>query len=303
MVGTHTRVEDLMMNTRRAVALATVTLVMLTLTMTPAVAIEKGQPDREGHRNVGLLGFDVDGPGPIPAFGLCSGFVISDSAFVTAAHCITFIGEGVDWVVTLEGGSPSDPVLPPGDLDPLAPDPTDFPILVPVEHANAVHLHPDHNPATNAHDIAVLTFDQGTFDVKPVRLAPSGMLDRLDDFGILERLPARLVGYGTDGVASEDPLLLNIPGYRQRAWTGISDLTANRLVYGPTDRWPGHTGMGDSGGPQLVLGRVVSLTSLGDTGQRLDTPSDRSFLLSFLSAGTTPTTSAHGKEELSYERI
>lgn len=272
--------------TRPAVTLATLTAVFLTMVMAPALAIDNGRPDHGAHRNVGLLGFDVDGPGPTPPFALCSGFVISDSAFVTAAHCISFVPVGVQWVVTLDGGSPRNPVFTPGELDPLAPDPTGFPIQVPVEIANDVHLHPDHNTTTNAHDVAVLTFDPGTFDVKPVRLASPGMLSQLEELGTLARLPANLVGYGTDGVASAAPLRLDVPGYRQHALTGISHLTSDRLVYGPTDRWNGQTGLADSGGPQFVLGRVVSLTSLGNMGQRLDTSSDRRFLLSFLSGGS-----------------
>ena len=53
-----------------------------------AVAIENGLPD-PARRAIGSVGFDIDGSdGPAPPLAICSGFVISDRAFVTAAHCI-----------------------------------------------------------------------------------------------------------------------------------------------------------------------------------------------------------------------
>ncbi len=61
---------------------------LLAITSLSSYAIENGQHDYR-HHNVGAIGFDIDGPdNPTPPLGLCSGFVISDRAFVTAAHCI-----------------------------------------------------------------------------------------------------------------------------------------------------------------------------------------------------------------------
>src|SRR5688500_14935816 len=57
----------------------------------PAGAVDNGVPDGDAHPNVGLLAFDIDGEGPTPPFALCTGSVISDHAFLTAAHCIAAI--------------------------------------------------------------------------------------------------------------------------------------------------------------------------------------------------------------------
>ena len=96
-----------------------VTLALALVGVRPALAIHNGVPDGDAHPNVGFLAFDVDGEGETPPFALCSGSVISDSVFLTAAHCIAAI-PGVQWVVSLEGGSPADPVTTTGffpDLD------------------------------------------------------------------------------------------------------------------------------------------------------------------------------------------
>src|SRR5687767_10002443 len=59
--------------------LAAIASALVLLTTAPsAAAVDEGAPDRDRHRNVGLLGFDLDGGGPMPAALLCSGSVISD---------------------------------------------------------------------------------------------------------------------------------------------------------------------------------------------------------------------------------
>ncbi len=63
-------------------------LALLLVTATTALAIDGGIPDGNAHPNVGMLGFDVDGAGPTPPLGICTGSVISDRALLTAAHCI-----------------------------------------------------------------------------------------------------------------------------------------------------------------------------------------------------------------------
>src|SRR5687768_17335565 len=92
----------------KAVVFALSLLAALVLSA-PAGALDHGVPDAEAHPNVGLLAFDIDGQGPTPPFALCTGSVISDDAFLTAAHCIAAIPDA-QWVVTLDGGSPEQPV-------------------------------------------------------------------------------------------------------------------------------------------------------------------------------------------------
>src|SRR3712207_2441220 len=97
---------------------AALAALLLLVLAPPAAAIIGGAPDGDRHPNVGMLAFDVDGTGPTPPFQLCTGTVISDRAFLTAAHCIEppliELPPGVEWVVTLEPGSPSAPIVPGG---------------------------------------------------------------------------------------------------------------------------------------------------------------------------------------------
>jgi len=262
---------------------------LLLITMMPANAIENGRPDGPRHRNVGLMGIDFDGPdGPLPAFVFCSGFVISDSAFATAAHCIDVFGPEAPWVVTLEPGSPDDPVNEPGWFDFSLFNITDFPIHADVTYADAVCMHPGYDGAVGfEHDLAVLSFDPGTFDVPPVKLPQPGWLDRLAAAGSLTRKPLQLVGYGTEGRQQETTFF--VPGYRKTALTGITGVDPNWLYYHPTDVWTGDTGFGDSGSPQFLTGHAVSLQTFPERqAQRLDTVSELNFLNRLLAGGDCP---------------
>jgi secreted trypsin-like serine protease len=71
----------------------TVLLIMLaSLAVTAGVgrAITFGQPDGNRHPNVGALlaDWDADSPGPDT---LCSGTLIDQRVFLTAAHCTAFL--------------------------------------------------------------------------------------------------------------------------------------------------------------------------------------------------------------------
>src|SRR5215210_691374 len=107
----------------KAVAVLVVALLLALTGPAPAHAIDDGVPDGDAHPHVGLLAFDIDAEGEIPPFALCSGSVISDDVFLTAAHCIAAIPDA-QWVVTLDGGGPGDPVTTTGFF------PDDFPFVV-----------------------------------------------------------------------------------------------------------------------------------------------------------------------------
>ena len=115
-------------------------LVTATLAATPAFAIDEGVPDRAGHPYVGVLAADPDGDGPQAPFIWCSGFVVSDSVFVTAAHCIVSQPPEAAWYVSLAAGSPKTPILEPGVFPD---DGFNFTFLVPLERASKVVTHPD----------------------------------------------------------------------------------------------------------------------------------------------------------------
>lgn len=263
---------------RLAPLLVTLTLISLAA---PVSAVDNSVLDRTRHA-VGLIGFDVDGPGPIGPFSLCSGFVISDHAFVTAAHCVApMVASGVTtFVVTLEPGSPDDPVAPPGIFNLLLYNFGDFPILVDTVVASGFYIHPNFDPATRTNDVAVLYFPEGTFSVRPVRLPPVGYLDRLDTIGVLYEVPIGLAGYGGDEDLGN--FETTIPGYRKRGFGIAAELTEQCLIMGTNQVFDSQNLAGDSGSPQFILGRAVSLASHSHVvKQRLDTPLVQAFLAGF----------------------
>lgn len=251
---------------------------LLAITSISSYAIENGQQDYR-HHNVGAVGFDIDGPAnPTPPLGLCSGFVISDWAFVTAAHCIITPGPyAQSWAVTLEPGTPENPVILPGIF--TGANVFDFPMIVETIDAIAVHMHPDFDPGSLTFDVAVLEFPPGTFKVRPVRLAKPYYLDRLDTKGVLYRRPMGLVGYGAQALTDEGYVMA---GYRSRGFSKVSGITDNQLFLTPTDVFDTSLMPGDSGSPQFISGRAVSLTSTLEELQRLDIPEVLDFLAPFL---------------------
>ena len=131
-------------------------LVTAAFAASPALAIDEGVPDRARHPYVGALVADPDGDGPQAPFIWCSGSVISDRVFLTAAHCITPQPPETVWYVTLAPGSPRTPIYLPGVFPD---DGFDFPILVPLTRANQAVTHPDFGGFDNRkHDLAVILF-------------------------------------------------------------------------------------------------------------------------------------------------
>lgn len=270
-------------------------------TAVPALDLEgfeNGEPDGNGHPNVGLIGFDLDGSeGPLPPFAICTSFVVSESVLVTAAHCIE-VAPGAGWAVTLEPGSPSEPVAVPGTY----PDDFPFPIIPSVVYAEEVVMHPRFGEKrSRANDVAVLLFPDGTFaGVEPAELPREGELDAWGAHGGLGEQSFTLVGYGTFPLIhpvtdeidrSTQKRISN--GYRHVASAPFQALTPESLVLQVTQEATdaGFTCAGDSGGPQffgasdLAVSLVGGPTNQGGicgTGtrylQRLDTPVIREFL-------------------------
>jgi len=263
-----------MISSKFHLAVKGVCIGLLAITSLSSYAIENGQHDYR-HHNVGAIGFYIDGWAD--PFSLCSGFVISDRAFVTAAHCIIFVeGFAQSWAVTLEPGTPENPISLTGIFN--GGNLLDFPMLVEPIDAIAVHLHEDFDPGSMTFDVAVLEFPPGTFKVRPVRLAEPYYLDELDIQGVLYRRPVGLVGYGMLALIDEGYV---VPGYRSRGFSKVSGINEDQLLITPTDVFDARMMLGDSGSPQFISGRVVSLG--GDVElQRLDLPEVLDFLAPFI---------------------
>jgi hypothetical protein len=276
-------------------------LVFLAISASPALAIDGGTPDGGAHPNVGLLAFDVDGAGPTPPFAICAGSVISDRAFLTAGHCIIndIVGQFPDatWAVTLEGGTPSAPIVPGGYF------PSDYPaccaLTVPesaIARATDTMVDPLFDaatftsPAGGAHDLAVVEFPAGTFAaVTPVQVVRPGLLDHLATAGSRRGPQLTLVGYGAE-VRDGD---LYIPGYRKTGRASFVDANEVWLELSQdTTLLPRSASpcAGDSGSPQFLGASNIQVsvyhTAAGCYGtgyaQRLDTPAEQAFLARFL---------------------
>jgi hypothetical protein len=267
-------------------------LVLLSLAATPALAIDGGGPDGDAHPNVGLLVFQEQAFGGIPA-GVCAGSVLSDRLFLTAAHCIEapFIFPDAVWSVTLAPGSPSAPVISGG------PFPSGYPASCcfvsdpsSLVHASGVVV-AAYDAATGAGlDLAVLVFDGHPFaGIEPVQLARVGELDGIAADPSRRGPQFTIVGYGAEVSDGPDPF--SVPGYRKAARASFAGLSANDLELTdsaaaglPRD---GALCWGDSGSPQLVGGSNIAVSLLHEVdplcdgtsqSQRLDTPAARAFL-------------------------
>lgn len=268
-------------------------LVLVAALAGPAAAIDNGSADGTGHPNVGLLAFDVDGPGGLPPIGFCTGSVISDHVFLTAAHCIAspLIPPGVTWAVTLTAGSEAAPIISPGYYPDFFPD---F-LAVPSTPASAAIVDPSFGKKLPyANDVALLIFPAGTFaEVTPVQLPQANLLDSLAAHGGLVGSSLTLVGYGTDATrgGGQSPRFYDA-GYRKTASAPFAALTPNwlKVLSAQPATGGGSLCIGDSGSPQfLQVGGADVEVSLHSTGgdtqctgtpvnQRLDIPSVRQFL-------------------------
>lgn len=261
-------------------AMSAVLFCALAATMQPAAAITFGQPDGGRHPNVGALLADVDSGSPGPDI-ICSGTLIDERVFLTAAHCTAFLeSQGIDsvWVTfdpTYDEDSASTTGLPTGTYV----------------------SHPDFGSGgmSDAHDIAVvlLTEDAG---VEPARLPTAGLLDRLKAQHELDDRRFTAVGYGLvrDDKTGGPHGFSDGDGIRRFALQSALSLRKSWLQLSmQPSTGNGGTCYGDSGGPHFLGGAqsnlIVSITVTGDamcratdTTYRLDAPAAREFLEEFV---------------------
>jgi V8-like Glu-specific endopeptidase len=248
---------------RKILALAAVMTVALAV---PAHAITYGTPTGTSYGNVG--GLVAVSPINGELFVYCSGTLISETVFLTAAHCGEgpFVGDSV--CVTF------DPVFVEGRSK----------LYCGTFTASPLYTHSQNDP----NDLAVVVFDKAIRGIQPATLTTGGYLDQLKAAGQLTQDTQFVsVGYG-------DTEFTNGPGGHTNThpWTrmyAVGRFNALgpgylRLTQNPATGDAG-TCNGDSGGPVFLGGVLVAITTTGDTfckatnvDQRLDTADAQAFL-------------------------
>jgi len=249
------------------------TLFVLVLGTLPASAVTFGQPDGNGHPNVGAM--IVQEPDGVK-YLYCSGTLISPDVFLTAAHCTYFAAAyGADphnvWVT----------------FDPVYDESATL-------HRGIYYLNPNYgHDMHDLHDVAVIILDEPIDDIEPATLPAAGLLSDMKKEHELKGQELVTVGYGMlRDDKTRGPHVIGQAGeryYAEQTFQALKPYWLQLSMNPSTDN--GGTCYGDSGGPHFLgdTNMVVSLTVTGDTWcratdvtYRLDTDSARSYLEEFV---------------------
>jgi len=301
---------------RRLATIALAAAAATALTAAPALAISSYNSEPAPERTeVGAFValYDRDGDGNLDRFRwVCSGAMVDDDTFLTAAHCTNDWYEGDRFFVSLEedvqslldqyeedNGDPSG-LDPTGRAQYVEDEAQYFLNQGWVVEGDAIGDPRFPGPANDTHDIGVIDFSgrdadpQDVWDFTPATLPTAG---QLSDLGrrTLARYTWWAVGYGTQE-AARGPGGHTHPGggERMKAEVGFNSLTTAWVKLSMVEaRDYGGACYGDSGGPNFVDidGELVlaSTTITGDTPcyatnvtYRLDTAPARDFLSDFV---------------------
>ncbi len=231
----------------------------------PAAAIVYGKPDGSDHPNVGSM-LVVDGS---DVYQFCSGTLIDDGVFLTAAHCTAPLPEfGLskdDVRITFNSDGVSD--------------------LIPI---TGLYQDPRFDQRqSNPYDLAVLYFNPAATSAVPAQVASLGYLSKIGTKA-LRRESFTTVGYGavrTSKKKGPQGILANLQ--RNQASQHLQSFGKTWLTLAMNDRSVdnGGTCYGDSGGPHFHGDVLVSITITGDSvckatdrSYRLDTRGAQAFL-------------------------
>ncbi len=256
-----------------------------------AAAITGGEPDGNGHPNVGLIAF-YDATGRFR----CSATLVSPTVLLTAAHCTDGVLGKV--AVTFDSAIAENPPSP----LPVAANPasgyTASELTAAGYLSGSAHTHPEYSDFTdreNWNDVGVVVLDQPLPSITPAPIADKGYLNQFAQ----PRLNSTLftaVGYGTEVrkplTGPQKPQPMSYPLMRRIADSPGQKLTDQILQMNGNindTRGTGGTCFGDSGGPVFKNGLVVAVTSYGYTKncrylggyQRVDIAGVQSWLATF----------------------
>jgi len=249
-------------------------VVVLMLAIVPAVyAITFGEPDGDGHPNVGaMIVLEPDGV----KYLYCSGTLIAPDVFLTAAHCTA--------AAAAYGADPHDVYV---TFDPVWDENATL-------HRGTYDLNPNYgHDMHDLNDVAVIILDVPITDIEVATLPPAGLLSDMKKDKELKGQQFVTVGYGTlRDDKTGGPHAFGDYGERYFATQTFLALKPYWLQISMNpSTGSGGTCYGDSGGPHFLgdSDMVVSLTVTGDAWcratditYRLDTDSARSYLGQFV---------------------
>lgn len=256
-----------------------------------AHAITGGRPDGEGHPNVALIAF-YDATGRYR----CTASLVSPTVLVTAAHCTD--GTVGSTAVTFETKIADAPPSPLPTAKDVTKGYTPAELKAAGYRSGTAYTHPGYSNFTdlkNWNDVGVIVLDEAITNIAPVKVAPSGYLNRFTP-SILNQTLFTSVGYGTEVRQAESgprkPTPQSYPLLRRVTEEKGQKLTPQILQVNGNENDPfggGGTCFGDSGGPTFKGGYQVTVTSYGYTSncrylgglQRIDIPVVQNWLAKF----------------------
>jgi secreted trypsin-like serine protease len=243
------------------------------LTFTVTLAITFGEPDGDGHPNVGaMIVLEPDGV----KYLYCSGTLIAPDVFLTAAHCTA--------AAAAYGADPHDVFV---TFDPVYDEDATL-------HRGTYYLNPNYgHDSHDLNDVAVIILDKRIKKIESATLPPAGLLNDMKMDKELKNQQFVTVGYGRlRDEKTRGPHAIGEAGerfYAEQTFLALKPYWLQISMNPSTGS--GGTCYGDSGGPHFLgeSNMVVSLTVTGDAWcratdvtYRLDTDSARGYLSQFV---------------------